>query len=513
MKVTWRLLTAAFFILIMQGAMAGDHNILDYGAKAGSLSTAAIQKAVDAAANEGGGVVIIPSGKFITGTVFLKSKVNLHLQAGAELVSSKNMDDFRVGKRRYGMIYCEDAYQVSITGHGVINALGSEFYDSTQNHGVSSGLGNIQEFDRKYTRQQEEYMPAGAFFTDGPIKREPRPGMSIVFFHCTQVSIRGITVKDTPVWAIRFGYCEDVVVSGISILNNLLIPNSDGIHCTASRNVRISDCNIIAGDDAIILTGFDRIENTPGYSMQEQNAHTYGNKSIYAENLQVTNCRLQSRSAGIRIGYGQHPIRKCVFTNIIISESNRGIGIFARDSASIEDLVFSDIQIETRLHNGIWWGHGEPIHLSAISRFKGEPVGQIKNVSFNNIIAAGEQGILIYGLKESHMEDIRFSNVRLKIRKGKETMGYGGNFDLRPTAFPEKQIFAHDIPGLYAQYVDNLQIRNFELQWDDDLPEFFTHGMECVDVKGLVLRDNMVPPNPRSPNGKSVLLTRTTQRK
>ena len=151
-----------------------------------------------------------------------------------------------------------------------------------------------------------------------------------------------------------------------------MIPNSDGIHCTASRNIRIVNCNIRAGDDAIIITGFARIENTPGFNSNEQDKYTHGNKTIYAENIQVSNCHLQSRSSGIRIGYGQHPIRRCIFTNIVIHDSNRGIGVFARDASTIEELVFSNIIIETRLHNGQWWGNGEPIHLSAISRFEGD---------------------------------------------------------------------------------------------------------------------------------------------
>jgi hypothetical protein len=113
-------------------------------------------------------------------------------------------------------------------------------------------------------------------------------------------------------------------------------------------------------------------------------------------------------------------------------------------------LIFSDIIIETRLHNGQWRGHGEPIHLSAISRFEGEPVGQIKDLQFNNITAVGEQGIFLFGQKENHMENIRLNNVRLHMRKGPETMTYGGNFDLLPTAFIDKQIFEHEIPGFYA---------------------------------------------------------------
>jgi hypothetical protein len=309
--------------------------------------------------------------------------------------------------------------------------------------------------------------------------------MTLVFFNCTGITLSGITIKDTPVWATRFGYCENVQIDGITIRNNLLVPNSDGIHCTASRNIRISNCDIVSGDDAIVMTGFDRIEDRPGYSMDEQEKHKYGNKSIYAENMNVTNCQLKSASAGIRIGYGQHPIRRCVFSNITIYDSHRGIGIFAHDSANIEELSFDNIIIETRLYNGQWWGNGEPIHLSCISRFPGHQAGQIKNVSFSNITATGEQGILLYGLRESRIEDVRFSNLKLFIRKGKETDGYGGNFDLRPASPKKMQIFEHEIPGLYARFITNLSITGFELAWDPLLPDFYTNAIEVDDFDGL----------------------------
>jgi hypothetical protein len=311
------------------------------------------------------------------------------------------------------------------------------------------------------------------------------PGMSIVFFHCTKVTLSGITVKDTPIWAIRFGYCEDVLIDGITIRNNVLIPNSDGIHCTASRNIRISNCDIVAGDDAIVMTGFDKNENIPGYSMKEQGEKKYGNKSIYAENMSVTNCQLRSSSAGIRIGYGQHPIRRCIFSNITIYDSNRGIGIFAHDTTDIEDLTFSNIIIETRLYNGHWWGHGEPIHLSSVSRFPGLEAGHIKNVSFSNITATGEQGIIVFGREKSRIENISFNNIRLYIRKGRETSTYGGNFDLRPAAERPMQVFEHDIPGIFAQYVTNLSINGFDLEWDPLLPDFFTNAIEINEFENL----------------------------
>lgn len=487
---------------------AQTNNILDFGAKGDGVfvNTQAINDAVNKCFENGGGTVLVPAGTYVTGTIVLKSNVNLHLEPGAVLSGSENLNDYSQSFRKNGIIFCEDAYNVSISGKGTIQANGIKFFDPTQNH-------TYDEFEKNRTRQKENYMPRGSFFTDGPIKKKPKPGMTIAFFHCSKVSLTGITILDTPSWATRFGYCDDLFIDGITIQNNILIPNSDGIHCTASRNIRISNCHIVAGDDAIVLTGFSKDEETPGFTPVEQDKHTYGSKSIYAENMTVSNCILKSSSAGIRIGYGQHPIRRCIFSNIVIHDSHRGIGIFAHDDSNIEDLIFTDIIIETKLLNGQWWGHGEPIHLSCISRFPGRKAGQIKNVQFNNINAIGEQGILVFGLKESSLENIRFSNVQLHMRKGKETLTYGGNIDLRPASPIGMQIFEHDIPGIYAQHVNGLEVKEFKLSWGNDLPAFFTHGIECVNVNNLVIDDFAGNANPNSPAGKKIKLENSIYRK
>ena len=487
---------------------AATYNILDFGAKSDGkfINTKVINAAVDKCFQQGGGTVLIPQGTFVTGCIVLKSHVDLHLEPGAELLGSDNMADYKVGNETRGMIFCEDAINVSISGSGTINGNGSHFYDPTKNH-------VYPEFDKSRIRQKENYMPEGTFFTDGPLKRKSMPGMTIVFFHCTNVTMTGITIKDTPIWATRFGYCDGVLIDGITIRNNVLIPNSDGIHTTVSRNIRIANCNIVAGDDCIVVTGFPKDEETPEFTSADQDAHVYGNKTIYAENVTVTNCQLKSSSAGIRVGYGQHPIRRCNFSNIVIYDSHRGIGIFAHDDNNIEDLIFSDIIIETRLFNGQWWGHGEPIHLSAVSRFEGRVAGQIKNVQFNNINAIGEQGILVYALKESPMENIQFNNVQLRMRKGKETMAYGGNFDLRPVPDPALRMFEHDIPGIYAQHVNKLDIRNFNLSWGNDLPAFFTHGIECIEVNNLLIKEFTGTANPNAPGSQKVKLENVNFRK
>ncbi len=495
-RILWLIIFFSVFIKLQ----AKEYNILDFGAIEGQLSTAAIQRAIDECSEAGGGRVIVPAGTFITGTVYLKTNVNLYLENGSVLKGSTNLNDYSRQGRSPGIIYCEDAINVAISGTGTIDGSGDSFYDFSKNH-------IYEEFDKSRTRQKENYMPEGEFFTDGPVKRTRAPGMTIVFFHCTNVSVTGITIKDTPIWATRFGFCDGVLIDGITIKNNPLVPNSDGIHCTISRNIRISNCNISAGDDAIVLTGFPKDEETPGLNTTEQKPFKYGNKTIYGENMTVTNCVLKSSSAGIRIGYGQHPIRRCTFSNIIIHDSNRGIGIFAHDASNIEDLIFSDIIIETRLYNEQWWGNGEPIHLSSVSRFEGHTSGQIKNVQFNNINAIGEHGILIYGQKESPMESIQFNDVQLRIRKGKETLNYGGNFDLRPASPKAMQMFEHDIPGIYAQNVNGLAILDFKLSWGPGLPPFFSHGIECLNVTDLIINSFIGGGNPNAQESQKLKLT------
>lgn len=498
-----KILSFACFWFFSSLLQASDHNILSFGALRSQLSTNAIQKAIDACFTEGGGRVTIPSGKFITGSIILKSNVNLYLEQGAELFGSANMGDYKVGNLTHGIIYCEDAINVTISGSGTINGNGTRCYkpDKSQVY---------DEFDKSRVRQKEKYTPSGIFYSDGPLERIAVPGMSIVFFNCTNVTITGITILDTPFWATRFAYCDGLLIDGITILNNPLVPNNDGIHCTTSRNIRISNCNVVAGDDAIVVTGFSKDTEAQGYNSSEQEKYQYGNKTIYAENVTVTNCQLKSSSVGIRIGYGQHPIRRCIFSNIVIYDSHRGIGIFAHDNSNIEDLIFSDMIIETRLFNGQWWGHGEPIHLSSISRFTGQVAGQIKNVQFNNINSIGEQGILVYGLKESPMENIQFNNVQLRMRKGKETMDYGGNFDLRPVPDRAMRMFEHDISGIYAQFVTNLGIRNFNLSWGNDLPSFFTHGIECLHVNDLLIEGFIGEGNPNGKDSRKIKLMETT---
>ena len=196
---------------------------------------------------------------------------------------------------------------------------------------------------------------------------------------------------------------------GITIENNMNIPNSDGIDMYDSKNITISDCVIQAGDDAIAV--------------------------VSSSNITATNCVLHSRSCGIRVGYNVYNDNNSgnlLFNNIRIYDSNRGIGIFQRRGGNMDNMIFSNFIISTRLHSGQWWGHGEPIHISSAPGLGAKESGSISNIRFSNINASSESGIVIYGSEKGTIGNIYFENIDLNITKSPLEAGYGGNIDLRP---------------------------------------------------------------------------------
>jgi polygalacturonase len=485
------------------------YNILEFGAKndGKTINTKAINKAVETCNLKGGGTVLIPAGIFVTGTVVLLSNVNLHLEPGGVLSGSKDTSDylkmnstlFNEGYNRFGMFCALDAVNISITGSGEINGNGTVFMNGLDKPHMGGG-----DFDRRFIRQGEEFMKPGTFFEDGPVSYPYKPGLMITIERCENIRITDIRLIDSPEWTIRIGDCDNVDIRGISIMNNQLIPNNDGIHVTTSRNVRISGCNILTGDDAIIVSGFGTSPLPDDLLLKAKLPISTGNKTGIAENVTVTNCVLSSRSACIRVGYGAHPIRNLIFSNLVMYDSNRGIGVFARDDSKIENVLFSDIIINNRLHSGHWWGKGEPIHISAIRDTKDGTPGTIDNIRFTNVTATSETGILIYGTEKSIIKNIYMNNIQLTINKGKYTESYGGNFDLRPAWPLSEALFSHDIAGMYACWVNNLEVSQFDLTWGQGLPSFFTDGVEIDHFHDVLLKDLRVDPSPGS-KGKAAI--------
>ena len=449
------------------------YTITRYGAIADgkTSNTTAIQNAVNDCHRHGGGTIVIPPGNFITGSLRLYSNMDVYFEPGAVLTGSTENKEYGYQKDigfsgpgagiKTGIFVAHHEQNISISGFGTINGNGTSFmYMDSLQYGM--------DFAPKYTRQKDDYMNPKYGRDDGPVlwkgTYEERPGVMVIFSDCKKVIVSNIHLEESPNWTIAFLNSEDIKVNGVTILNNMNIPNSDGIDLYDAKNITISDCNIQAGDDAIAV--------------------------VSSSNITASNCILHSRSSGIRVGYNvfnHNNSGNLLFNNISIYDSNRGIGIFQRQKGDMENMIFSNIIISTRLHSGQWWGHGEPIHISSVPGLGSKETGAIRHIRFSNIIASSETGILIYASANGLIDDISLDNVDLTIRQSPLAAGYGGNIDLRPTNNVALGIFKHSIPAVYSDHADNVVLRNINVFWGKELPGYFTHAVECTNFERVTI--------------------------
>lgn len=430
------------------------YSVEDYGAAGDgeTLDTQSIQRAIDDCSKNGGGTVVLESGKtYYSNSVIMKKNVCLHLQKGSRLKATSQIDGyFRpcsfinnpdntlignpvTGKPSFVFIYGFEAHNASIEGEGVIDANGHSF-----------------------VKRKDKYYVTGDFY--------PRPTV-IYFEKSNHISFQNITIVDAPFWTLHPAGCDDVLISKIRILNDLDVANSDGIDPDHCSNVRICDCHIECADDCICL------------KTSKGNAE-YGP----CENIVITGCTLISTSAAIKIGTeGVGDFRNIIVSNCIISKSNRGLSIQIRDGGNVENVTYSNIIIETRRFCPDWWGTAEPIVITAFDRDENTASGSIKNVRFFNISCRGENGVLIHGNENNIIENIVFDNVSVELTKtSKWECGF---YDLRPGV--NREVEKHNNSGFFIRYAKEITIRNSKITWGNlcDSYKYAVDAENCKEIK------------------------------
>ena len=423
----------------MQSPM-GVFDVRNYGAVGDgvTLDTKAIQTAVDHCAHARGGRVCLHGGTFLSGTIYLKSNVTLYIEAGAVLLGSTNLQDYPATVPAYrsytdnyveqSLIYAEKAENVSIMGRGVIDGQGASF----------KGL---------------------------PWKQRP---YIIRFVECNNVMTKDVTIRNSPMWVQHYLACEDVTIDGISV-HSKVNANNDGINIDSCDKVRISNCEINSGDDAIVLKSTsDRV----------------------CSNVTVTNCVLSTYCNALKLGTESNGgFENIAISNCTIYDTNlAGIALELVDGGTFDRVAVSNVSMKNV-------GCAVFIRLGNRARpFKKDMqkpgMGSMRNIIISNVQATGvnSTGCSITGLPGFPVENVTIENVRIRSKGGGAQKLATRRVPEQPDKYPEYKMFgALPAYGFYVRHAKNVTFHQMELEFekDDHRPALVFDDVSDVDILGL----------------------------
>jgi polygalacturonase len=366
----------------------GVFDVLELGVIPGTstASTAGLQRVIDACAAAGGGTVLIPSGIYLTGTLWMRSNITLQLEAGAKLVGVPDAAAFPIVVSKWegsakpshaALIAADGVENIAIIGRGEIDGGGEFWWDLERRH------------------QCKHY----------------RPGL-IRLIDCRNVLIDGISLVNSGFWTLSPVGCDNVTINGVRIKNPPDSPNTDGINPDSCSNVRISNCHIDVGDDCVAIK-----------SGTEDDGRGVARP---CENITITNCTMLRGHGGVVMGSETHgSIRNVVISNCVFYETDRGIRFKSRRGRGgvVEDVRVTNIVMDgvlCPLVINLFYecgaeGASRVTDQSIFPLNEGTP--RFRRLRFSNITArrAKYAAAYVLGLPEMFVEDVCFDDISLYL--------------------------------------------------------------------------------------------------
>jgi len=450
------------FLFILVNVKAADFDVTKYGAigDGTTLNSQAIQKAIDACYKSGGGKVIIPAGKFLSGTIALKDNVTFYLQKDAVLLGSidlkdyQNLDPFTEGLGidvGWALLVAVDVKNIGIEGEGTIDGQGSaikakHILTDTRPEGQRWGL---------------------------------RPFL-VRIVRCTGVTVKGVTLKYAGAWTSHYFQSKQILIENVKI-QSVGVAHNDGIGIDGCQQVRIKDCDVVSGDDALVFKTTSSL--------------------MACKDIEVSGLRLKSSQAGIKIGTESiADFENIKITNCHIYDTkNGGIKLLTVDGAHLRNVLISDITMD-EVKTPMLFRLGSRLNVFRKNTETKKPTGTFENVVIRNVKAkAADQaqltppsGILITGVPGHDITNLTLENIEITLAGG------GTAEDSRkvvPEAidqYPEVKTFGPKIPayGVWARHVEGLKLINvkFNLGSNDVRP-----ALVCEDGKDVTVNNWILP--------------------
>ncbi|GAB3941127.1 glycoside hydrolase family 28 protein [Spirosoma harenae] len=424
-------------------------SILAHGAKPDgvTLNTKAINTAIATCSQKGGGVVLVPSGLWLTGPIELKSNVNLHLKKSATLLLTTDKSQYALvegtyeGKkaaRNQSPISGTNLENVAITGQGIVDGNGDvwravnknqltepQWHEKVASGGVLKEDGKVwypsEQFKRASTENKSMLLTAGKSPQDfADMKDFLRPNL-LVLTSCKKVLLEGVTFQNSPAWCLHPLMCQDLTIRNVTTKNPEYAHNGDGMDIESCKNFLIEGCTLDVGDDAIcIKSGKDEEGRKRGMPTENgiiRNNTVYNGHGGFvvgsemsggARNIFVYNCTFMGTDKGLRF------------------KSVRGRG------GVVEHIYAKDIYMKDIAQEAIFFDMYYFVKFATDSERDERPVVNegtpvFQNMTFENIICNGaKKGVFIRGLPEMAVKNITMNNLILQADKGVELVDASG---------------------------------------------------------------------------------------
>ena len=447
-----------------------EFNILDFGAVGDgtTINTAAIQQTIDTCTQKGGGRVVVPRGKFLTGGITLKSKVNLHLEQNAEILGSPYIKDYEerhlISEARYqkylrrALVFAQGENNVTVSGAGTLNGNGQLG-------------GELGEFANKGGSEGK------------------RPCL-LWFDECKNILVRDITYKNSAMWTETYSRCSNIHVDSIRVTDNYFF-NADGCNIVDCEDFIIENCDINTMDDGICLKGYTHKGCVRGI---------------------IRNNKVRSICNGIKMGTDSSG----GFRDIVIEDNEvwqtgiSGLALEIADGGAMENITVRNIKMNVV---------ATPIFIMMSNRHRKVsnsitvPMGRIRNVVITNIDAVVDKYETYNELERKHfnfipyassitgfpgafIEDIRIEKINMTIKGGfpegtaedalREIPEAGSNY-------PENRMFG-TLPayGFFIRHARGLRMKDIciSIERRDGRPAFLLEdvhdsGFDTITVKSI----------------------------
>jgi polygalacturonase len=371
MKQTYKPLIGILLTAFACAGYAQECNPYQHGGKPNDdvLDTQAIQKAIDACAQAGGGRVHLSPGIWMSGSLFMRSNIDLHIAQGATLMGSASMKDYRARNNSSnshseaqadGLIIAEKVVNASISGFGTVDGQGEKFWDP-------------------------------GFLASGKARPTlPRPMPWIEFSDSSRITVRDVTFQNSPSYGVAFTRSTDIEVQRIRVINDPRSPNTDGIQVNDSKRVNIRGVYLATGDDAIVLKSDD------------------GD----VEDVVVSDSILTSDDTAFKFGTGsKKSIRRVTLRDSTMIDSRIGVGFFMRRGGVYEDVEIRNVKFVGRSRSNMEW----PIYIDVDRRGNNDKLGIIRDVRIDGMRIEGRGNILIAGNPDSVMENISLKDIEFTV--------------------------------------------------------------------------------------------------